>query len=332
MAPPIRSIALKVCLALLACLMFLGGQEAFLATGVFDGLDKDRPVWIPPGLRAADRRVTDENRILAAQNPFGFTDPAAKPGSHPGRTRVVVLGDSYVWGDGLAAATTWPHLLRERLEAARPGRFEVLSWGLCGWATVHQLVFLEKHGDDFKPDAVLVGFVSNDPDMLDRRQRRIDPNGPPWSWLAKPFPRGAAFLSGHVEALLSRFLPGWGYERWEDGLYTAENLERYDETLAALQAWCSARRTRLVFLLTPNADYGRNRRRFDALLPLLRERGIEHRDLLPPVSERFAGRSERSLWANPANPHPCPAMHALFAEQAADLLLSSPAGRGPRAY
>lgn len=76
--------------------------------------------------------------------------------------RVVLMGDSFTFGEGVDAAETFD----EKLEAllARDGRpYEVLNTGVGGWGTIQATRFAKDHFADFRPDVIVYTFCANDP-------------------------------------------------------------------------------------------------------------------------------------------------------------------------
>ncbi len=83
-------------------------------------------------------------------------------------SRVLAVGDSFTFGQGVEFADSWPHLVEERLAQTR--RVEVLNAGWADAGPNGYLAFLRRSGFDYRPDLVLVGFfVGNDvvDDMAD---------------------------------------------------------------------------------------------------------------------------------------------------------------------
>jgi lysophospholipase L1-like esterase len=78
----------------------------------------------------------------------------AKP---PGRTRVLVLGDSFTWGVGVENDQTFS----ARLQTADP-RLEVINTGVNGYGTSQELRLLVEEGLALRPDIVLLVFFWND--------------------------------------------------------------------------------------------------------------------------------------------------------------------------
>jgi lysophospholipase L1-like esterase len=74
--------------------------------------------------------------------------------------RVLVLGDSFTFGVGLAQTDTYVGRLQESLDK-RPGpaRIQLLNAAAGGWGTADQLAYLETFGPRLNPSAVVV-FVN----------------------------------------------------------------------------------------------------------------------------------------------------------------------------
>ena len=81
--------------------------------------------------------------------------PRPKPA---GTTRVLALGDSFTFGDGVDDPETWPALLDERLGE----RVEVLNLGASAYAHDQMLLALLDDGLALEPDVVVLGFFASD--------------------------------------------------------------------------------------------------------------------------------------------------------------------------
>jgi len=99
-----------------------------------------------------DRKLTINSKGLRDTE-----HPYAKP---EGVKRILVLGDSFAWGYGVADEETFSSVL-ERLFAEREGtRWEVINTGVSGWSTDQQYLFLREEGLRYEPDIVLLAFCS----------------------------------------------------------------------------------------------------------------------------------------------------------------------------
>jgi lysophospholipase L1-like esterase len=78
----------------------------------------------------------------------------------PEETRILVLGDSVVYAQGLDEEDAFCVLLEERLSAELPVR--VMNAGANGWDTHYQRLFLETKGLAADPDLVILAWNWND--------------------------------------------------------------------------------------------------------------------------------------------------------------------------
>jgi len=77
--------------------------------------------------------------------------------------RIVVLGDSYTWGDKVRETPKiWPYQMEEALSLQRiPSR--VFNLAQLGNTTVNEFEYLEVFGWDLDPDLVIIQYLINDP-------------------------------------------------------------------------------------------------------------------------------------------------------------------------
>ncbi|MBZ0272312.1 SGNH/GDSL hydrolase family protein [bacterium] len=99
-------------------------------------------------------------------NAGGFRDAPVPIAKAPGEFRVVTLGDSCTFGDGVANWETYAHVLEERLDAQHgKERATVLNAGVPGYTSYQIREYLERDLLAYKPDVVVVyvGFNDNIP-------------------------------------------------------------------------------------------------------------------------------------------------------------------------
>ncbi len=78
-------------------------------------------------------------------------------------TRLLVLGDSFTWGYGVANDEIFTELLETRL-AASSAEYEVINTGVSGWGTDQEYLYLVDEGLRYSPDIVVLAFfLLNDP-------------------------------------------------------------------------------------------------------------------------------------------------------------------------
>jgi len=77
--------------------------------------------------------------------------------------RVLILGDSFAWGYGVANREIFTEVLEDHFERfQRP--YQVINTGVSGWGTDQQLLFLQAEGIKYSPDIVILAFyLGNDP-------------------------------------------------------------------------------------------------------------------------------------------------------------------------
>lgn len=73
------------------------------------------------------------------------------------RRRVLIVGDSVVFGSGLATGERFS----DRLGEALTGRVEVINAGVPGWGNDQELLFYETSLRRLKPDLVILTFTAN---------------------------------------------------------------------------------------------------------------------------------------------------------------------------
>jgi lysophospholipase L1-like esterase len=95
-------------------------------------------------------------------NDRGFRTPHFSESKRPGVIRVVCLGDSSTFGMNVEDADSYPRQLARLLEAARPGRFEVLNLGVPGYSSRQGLELLRREVLALEPDVVTFAFGTND--------------------------------------------------------------------------------------------------------------------------------------------------------------------------
>jgi len=124
-----------------------GSQESGLVW------DAHRGYRLAPGLQQQEMHgglVSSNSRGIRGIREYALPKPA-------GVTRIVALGDSFTFGDGVADDATWP----AQLESKLPG-VEVANLGAPAYA--HDQMYFALHDDGLalQPDAVVLGFYASD--------------------------------------------------------------------------------------------------------------------------------------------------------------------------
>jgi len=117
------------------------------------------PGMYEPGLAVTSYKIPELPHQIRV-NAFGFRGPETS--QIPDRKRVLCIGDSFMWGDGVNEDETLPAQLEQIFE----GEVEFLNGGVAGSTIQDQRLFLERLLV-MKPDAVLLLYSENDlQDML----------------------------------------------------------------------------------------------------------------------------------------------------------------------
>ena len=120
----------------------------------FDDYHPTRGWALRPNLRDVPafggKTLSSNSRGLRGAREYSLVKPA-------GFSRIVVLGDSFTFGEDVGDDETWPR----RLEELMPGT-EVLNLGVHGYGHDQMLLYLREEGLKYRPDVVVVGFLPDD--------------------------------------------------------------------------------------------------------------------------------------------------------------------------
>jgi lysophospholipase L1-like esterase len=253
-------------------------------------------------------------------NSLGLRGP--EPRAPRAARRVLLLGDSLVYGQGVSDAETLPALLERELAAH--GDFEVFNAGLRAYATHQELAWLDELGPLLQPDIVVLCWYWNDLEERDvaRTRERLERSGPIAFDLSAPA-RGWALWAWRSKQLLRRST--LAMVLW-DALNTADRLvpeaAQIDAGFERLQAYlqrfagrCAEIGAQARFVTLPDAiglEGSKTRGLEERALELARAAGLPAFDLRPalegferpptlPFDGHFDGRGNRALAGRLAN-------------------------------
>jgi lysophospholipase L1-like esterase len=163
-----------------------------------------------------------EYTVEYAINEDGFRRPASpRPRPAAPHGRVLLLGDSFTFGQGVPYEATWG-AVAEGLLRQRGTSLDLINAGVQGMDTRSELLMLQELGPRYRPDAVVVGFLINDlytNVSLDTTRRRAT-RSTDWSHVRKEvFVRAGATRTFHLLQLARRIVTS------NDALYTKLYLE-----------------------------------------------------------------------------------------------------------
>ncbi len=127
------------------------GMEAYYA---FDMYDASKG-WIPkPNLRDVktfdNKTLSTNSKGLRGKKDFPYTKNKEK-------LRILILGDSFTFGDEVSDDETYSSYLQEMLPHT-----EVINMGVHGYGHDQMLILLKEEGVKYEPDIVILGFLSLD--------------------------------------------------------------------------------------------------------------------------------------------------------------------------
>lgn len=132
-------------------------------TTFLDQLSDPTPFYFPEYLVEADKRISKTGFL----NQDGFrtnekVESLVEALKAERGCKVVVLGDSFVWGDGLYPDVRWPSKLGKLTDC------RVFPFGKNGWSTLEYLGFYERQLRSLEFDYLLISIVENDPHLRGR--------------------------------------------------------------------------------------------------------------------------------------------------------------------
>ena len=197
-------------------------------------------------------------------NHLGLRGPDLPPKASD-EVRVLCLGDSLVYGQGVSDADTIPELLASEFaaraeEVHRPVR--VVNGGVRGYDTIQEIALLEELGPRIAPDLVVLFWYPND-----LEKPRVDPacaaleRSGPVAYDTDERMEGTAVTLWELRQLLRRSallmrLRHLGTQLASKPLPPAEiehGFQRLDASLATYSAWIRARGIPAVVVTMPDS-------------------------------------------------------------------------------
>lgn len=309
----IRVLVIGLALSLVSLVGTLIALEAALQTGLLT----------PRTAQSTAVRSREKSRMTEPD----FRAPGFALEKKEGAFRILVVGDSFAWGDGVHYEDAFPNRLDVRLNAVAHGdQFEVINWSRPGWNTVRQVRSLESRLDELNPDLLILGFVLNDPEPADRKEleRMLQPVE---SRLPGLGPSTWLFDNSRLYALIWTRLESSRMRRelssFYRSLYVGEHWEACQRALKRMRNLARRQGIPMVLVIFPVFDSPMDQRyRYTDLHKKIREEGellkMQVLDLLGSYSGMDVGR----LAVVPiSNAHPNEIAHRVAAENIRDFLI-----------
>jgi hypothetical protein len=259
-------------------------------------------------------------------NSLGWRDEEHEEEKPPGTYRILGLGDSYLFGQGVRREDICLSKLGRVLTEALPGKpIETINTGVSAMNTANERRLLERHGLKYEPDLVIVHFVLNDvekdlfgegpkveffqdytsiyqtPDTLSEYSYL-------WSWVRQRYlqhKRGREYIKECLESFTS------DSAKW-----------RLSSTaLDDIQALCRRNGIALLVVIFPfyvglDGDYP-----FQPIHDTIRNHCLARSIHVLDLSEHYASFNGPELWVHPTDQHPNEIAHEIAAEAMAEYIL-----------
>ena len=279
-------------------------------------------------------------------NSRGLRGPEREVSLSSDALRVVVLGDSMVYGVGVADDETAPALLEGLLQSRHAGPVQVFNLGVPSYNTEDELLYLRESYDTYKPDLVILQYMYDNDSLF--KPRPIPQVGwrhfalwqslreiPPSSWAVHWIMR---LVSRAQFALSTPPPPTDRHERLR--AHTAEMLRtayaddapgwiEVQDAMKGIADFCHAHHVGLAMgIYLDDGDLDARSREIiepavDKIASAARARGIDHVLVLDAAWPDFAGH-EAALWVTPYDMHWSPVAHQRVAALLSDYLSLHP--------
>jgi hypothetical protein len=297
--------------------------------GRYDGRAvSQRAQLVPFGVANCDTQVAPDAQPTCGggrQNSSGFRTPEFTIAHPPNTFRIVVVGDSFTWGDGVELEDTYHRLLQGRYDRAGDGsapKVEIIALAMSGSSFSDNVTRLLTYGERLRPDLALVQFYSNDLQYLatqDLLSAKADQN---YADFLMETTAAGRLLRDRIQRLQRSDL--WMVEL--ERAYDPESQEwgMFQSALAALDRWRSTGGVPVAVMSFPDVDARQDGRNFSGWRSLPRsyelvaraEREVERRGIpLLRAFETFRARAgDRRLAVSATNAHYGPYGHQLIAD------------------
>ena len=273
---------------------------------------------------AGDKRgyLKPDGKVTYRINGMSFRGGPLVIEKPPAAFRVVCLGDSLTFGEGVHEGDTYPAKLEEFLGDSIAGRtVQVINAGVQGYGTREEVALFFDRCTKLRPDVVVLGFFLNDATPFGETVRQNDER-------TRDIPlSGLARISTIWETIERQRRATTLEEEYFDITRRSFDTEMWQvakQLLAMMQAESRKAGFRFVVVLLPmlwglEGDYPFNDLH-SRVAAACQEAGCEFIDMLPVLS----GRPSESLWVHPTDQHPNEIAHRLIAQRLAEVLQPKP--------
>jgi len=297
--------AANVTLVIVSLVIFFGSLEGLT-----------RLLWdyevSPPHIGAVvdgrDRVVVYEG-VEYRTNAQGFRSRELSKSKPEKTKRILALGDSFTWGDGINTDELITHHIEVMLGGYEQG-IEVINTGKPGINTTEEYARLKKYTPLVQPDMVIVFFFTND--ILQIEPKQTENAGKSSSWrqrLKETLRRNSKFMAFLYYQYKSVYAAKFGVPKslLPQDYFNLDDSKpgwvAFKQAVQDIQKYCDARDIKLLFVTIPtltslneNYPYAELRSKVTGYID---ERDIPQVDLFNVL----APYEVVDLWVNPENTH-----------------------------
>jgi len=241
-------------------------------------------------------------------NSLGLRDREYNPQKPEGAKRVILLGDSFTMGWGVASEDLYSKRL-ERILNSSGGSYEAINMGTGNYNTVMELELFKWKGLALAPDLVILMFFLNDTEPVPRERTGL-------TYAVVGHSYFASFLFDRLTRLRSRFLRNFEWSTYYRDLYSSKNsasLAAAARATREIVGLCNQRGIRLLIVNIPELrelepyQFGYAT---DYIRGLAEEARVPFLDLLPALRPY----PPQSLWVSNEDPHANSKANAIIAQ------------------
>jgi lysophospholipase L1-like esterase len=260
-----------------------------------------------------------EGRIAYHINRYGLRGPDVALEKGPGTFRVLCLGDSITFGEGVRYEDTYPARLEELLSSRMTGKsVEVINAGVQAYGTRQSVDLFRSRARSFEPDVVILAFYLNDVTGMEKTIRHFEAS---IEEVDLPFPARVSRLWEIFHRALHARRVGREFLATTRASFQGEEWEHAKRLFREMQERAKEDDFRFVVAIFPVLTQLNGRYPLTDIHGLvtdaLEDAGCEHLDLL----DAFRGIPASSLWAHPTDHHPNEIAHRIAAEKISEYLV-----------
>ena len=294
-----------------------GAAEAYVAWKIDDGMQFDLEMWRyakylkrvsaspaighehTPNTRA---HLMGADVVISSQGLRDREFPLTPP---PGKTRILMLGDSLTFGWGVEGNETYSKVLEGMLAKAGYDA-EVINTGVGNYNTEMEVAYFLERGFKFKPHYVVLNYFINDAEPTPRDHANFFArHSPAYVYFASRFDMAMRMVNSAEKK---------DWKAYYAGLYEGdEGIGRVAAAIEKLAKYCRENHIKLYIANQPEL---RNPREyaFPQVDRMIEEIAAANQVPYIPMLPAVRDLKPETLWVTPPDPHPSAVAHEAFAK------------------